>query len=174
MSKEGTMLGPNDLPFSVVGERCLIAESAPKERSEGGIYMPDNAKERYYSGKLLDAGLQARDRLFDAGVEIGDHVEFGRYAGLREAWDRIIEGDHSLADEAYDWKFLDAVAGVQRRYRCEKTGAVRAIDSIIVLNVDDIIASKQLAERRRSNMVSIKRGESTEGRTLHYVERVAA
>lgn len=167
------MLGPNELPFSVVGERCLIAENAPKERSEGGIYMPDNAKERYYNGKLLDAGLQARDKLFDAGVEIGDHVEFGRYAGLREAWDRIVEGDHSLPDEAYDWKFLDASAGVQRRYRCEKTGAIRAIDSIIVLNVDDVIASKELAERQRKGGATIKRGETTEGQTLHYIERAA-
>lgn len=168
------MLGPSDLPFSVVGDRCLIMEAAPKERSEGGIYVPENAKERYFSGQLLDAGLNARDKLYDAGIEIGDYVEFGRYAGLREAWDRIIEGDARLPDEDYDWKFLDTVTGVQRRYRCEKTGAVRCIDSVIVLNVDDIIGSKELAERRRSKAMDIERGMSPEGSTLHYIVRKKA
>lgn len=165
------MLGPNDLPFAVVGERCLIMEHPPKERSEGGLYLPDNAKERYYSGTLLDAGLQARDKLFDAGIRIGDDVEFGRYAGLREAWDRIVEGDHTLADDAYDWSPLDVTAGVRRRYKCAKTGAIRSIDSIIVLNVDDVIGSHQLAGRFRAGEAAYKRGKTAEGSTQHYVER---
>lgn len=165
------MLGPNDLPFSVSGIRTLILEHPPKEKSEGGIYMPDNAKERYFSGKLLDAGLQARDTLYDNGYEIGDDVEFGRYAGLREAWDHVIEGPHDLPDDAYNWQFADSIAGVSRTYKCAKTGAVRLIESIIVLNVDDLIASIQLAGRLRSGAMRYTRAKTADGATQFIVER---
>lgn len=165
------MLGPNDLPFAVAGMRVLILEKAPKDRTEGGLHIPDVAKIRYWSGVLLDAGLQARDILHDNGFKIGDEVEFGQYAGLREVWDRVVEGDHSLPDDSYSWGLIDSVAGVQKRYKCSKTGAIRAMDSIIVLNVDDLIASVELAARIRNGAARYKLGKTSDGKTQHFIER---
>jgi len=172
------LLGPKDLPFAVSGERCLIAEKPPKERTVGGLYLPETAKERYYSGRLLDAGLQAMDKLYDNGFEIGDEVEYGRYAGLREAWDHVIEGDHTLPEDCYDWKRdTEHSSSVCERYICSKTKAVRIVESVIVINVDDIIASRELAERLRAGKMKRERAKSPDGesvtglRTQHIIER---
>jgi len=166
------LLGPKDLPFAVSGERCLIAEKPPKERTVGGLYLPEKAKERYYSGRLLDAGLQALDKLYDNGFELGDEVEYGRYAGLREAWDHVIEGDHTLPEDAYDWRRdTEHSSDVCERYVCAKTKAVRVMESVIVINVDDIIASRELAARRRAGTVKRRRATTEDGRTQHVFER---
>jgi len=171
------MLGPTDLPWAVTGERCAILEKPAKDRTAGGLYVPDTAKERYYSGRLLDAGLQARDKLFDNGYEIGDEVEFGRYSGLREAWDHIVDWGKATPqtpDDAFDWKFdKEGSNTAMNRYTCAKTGAVRVVESVIVLNVDDLLASVQLAERLRAGKMSLKRGVTSEGKTQHYIERSA-
>src|SRR5262245_34090354 len=133
------MLGKHDLPFAVYGHRVLILEKPPKGRTEGGLWIPDTAKLRYFSGILLDAGLPARDKIYDQGYEIGDECQFGQYAGLREPWDHVVEGDPNLPDEAYSWS-LDSEASNDscKVYRCKNTGAVRKIECVIVLNVDDL------------------------------------
>lgn len=167
------MLGPKDFPFAVTGERTLILEKPPKGRTEGGLYIPDNAKERYYSGILLDAGLQALDKLYDHGYELGDTVEFGRYAGLREAWDHVVEGDHTLPADAYEWRIDNEMGNDSvKYYRCQKTGALRAIESVIVLNCDDLIASVELAERLRRGEMAVRRAPTTDGKIQHVIERV--
>ena len=168
------MLGPNDLPFSVSGNRTLILEKPAKEKTTGGLHIPDSCKERYFSGRLLDAGLQARDTLYDHGYEIGDEVEFGKYAGLKEAWDRVVEGPCDLPDDSYNWKFERADGDINRVYKCANTGATREIGTIIILNVDDLVASVELAARIRTGIVSIKRGVTPDGKTQHYFERSAA
>ena len=170
------LLGPNDLPFAVSGERCAVVEKTPKGRTEGGLYIPDTAKERYYSGRLVAAGLAAMDKLHDHGFQFGDEVEFGRYAGLREAWDHVIEGDHTLAPEAYDWKRdVEGRSDVCERYVCQKTGAVRVVESLIIINVDDLLGSKQLAERLRDGEMRMVARQWTNDagfeRTSYVIER---
>lgn len=165
------MLGPNDLPFAVAGHRVLILEKPAKEKTEGGLHIPKTAQMRYFSGILIDAGLPARDKMYDQGYEIGDEVQFGMYAGLREAWDHIVEGPTGLPAEAYDWAFAGEDSSVCRRYKCRNTGAVRLIESLIILNIDDLIASNELAERRRSGALEIVRGKTDDGKTQHIFRR---
>ncbi len=56
-----------------------------EEKTSGGLYIPEVAKERVsHRGVLLSAGLAALDRLYSYGVEPGHIVFFGRYAGQDE------------------------------------------------------------------------------------------
>lgn len=171
------MLGPSELPWAVTGERCAILEKPPAEMSAGGIYYPAKAKERYWSGRLIDAGLQARAKLYDNGYEIGDEVEFGRYAGLREAWDHVTDWGRAkpgMPDEAFKWEFDKGGSNDSRsRYVCANTGAVRDVESIIVLNSDDLIASVELARRLREGNMRMARGKDPEGKTVFFIERAA-
>lgn len=168
------MLGPTELPFAVAGHRVLILEKPAKSKTEGGLHIPESAQMRYFSGILLDAGLPARDKIHDQGYEIGDEVMFGMYAGLKEAWDHVVEGDPDAVDEKSPWRFdSDESNNVCRVYRCAKTGAVRKIETVIVLNVDDLIASNQLAARIRTGDLEIVRGVTAEGKTQHIFQRRA-
>ncbi len=164
------MLGPNDYPFAVVGERCLIRADPPRKKTIGGIELPAGSQLRPFTGTVRDAGLQARDKMHDHGIKIGDRVWFGKFAGVVEEWDHIIEGDHTLPDDAYDWAFESAEPGEVTKYVCRKTGAVRAIEPFVVLNVDDLLASQELAERLRAGQVEYMKGAAVDtGRVQHVV-----
>lgn len=164
------LLGPRDFPFAVVGERCLVKADPPRKRTVGGIELPVTSQLRPFTGTLLDAGLQARDKLHDHGVQLGDRVWFGKFAGIVEEWDHVIEGDHTLPDDAYDWAFESAEPGDATKYRCRKTGALRAVEPFVVLNAEDILSSQQLAERLRSGEVEYRRGEQiATGRVQHVI-----
>lgn len=165
------MLGPNQLPYSVVGERCFVRVDPPKELSEGGLFIPDEAKIRSFSGKVIDAGLIARDRLHDHGLKIGDHVLFAKFAGIVEEWDHIIEGPTDLDSSAYDWKRLPSKSGELTKYECINTGAIRVIEPMVVLNVDDIIGSVELARRIDSGEIRYELAQTPDGSTQHVISR---
>lgn len=168
------MLGPNDLPFAVVGERCVLKADPPRKRTIGGLELPVTSQLKPFTGVILDAGLQARDKLRDHGINIGDRVWYGKFAGIVEEWDHVIEGDHTLPDDAYDWKFKSAEPGEPTLYECAKTGAVRAVEPIVVFNSDDILASAELADRLRAGLVSYERAPTTDGREQHIVREKEA
>jgi co-chaperonin GroES (HSP10) len=164
------MLGPNDLPYAVTGERCFIKVDPPKRRTVGGLEIPITAQVRAFSGQLIDAGLQARDKLRDHGYQIGDHVIFGKFAGIVEEWDHVIDGDDQQADDSYDWALESHQPGEPMIYKCRKTGALRAIEPAVVLNCDDLLASVELAHRRRSGDVEYTEAATTDGRMQHVVK----
>ena len=153
------MLGPNDLPFAVVGERCLIKVHEPKTRSAGGIEIPAMAQNRPFTGRLIDAGLRARDKLHDNGIRIGDDILFGKFAGVVEEWEHIIEGDPSSCSVDDDWTRLPSKPGQPEKWKLDKDPTViRAAEPVVVLNCDDILASVQLAARIGLGDVEVVRG----------------
>jgi len=150
------LLGPNDLPYQVSGDRCAVVEKPAKEMTDGGLVIPQQAQRRYFAGRLVGAGLNALDKLHDAGYQFGDEVHFGQYAGLHEAWDHVIEGDHTLPDDAYDWdRDVRGSNAACTRYVCRKTGAIRVIESLIIINVDDLLCSTGLVERLRAGEMEV-------------------
>lgn len=74
------------LKVNPLGDRVLVRQDEEPQKSEGGIYLPDTAKEapqygtivRVGPGKLLDNG-QVRELT----VKEGDKVIFGKYSGTK-------------------------------------------------------------------------------------------
>ena len=60
------------------------SRSKPKQRTAGGIVLPDTAKEKPQRGKVLAVGP---GKLLDSGkrgelsVQVGDEVIYGKYGG---------------------------------------------------------------------------------------------
>ncbi len=69
---------------SPLGDRVFVKVSAAEEKTAGGLYLPDNAKEKPQVGEVVALGDGKRN---DDGsrqqmeVEIGNKVLYSKYAG---------------------------------------------------------------------------------------------
>jgi chaperonin GroES len=67
-----------------LGDRVFVKVSASEEKTAGGIFLPDNAKEKPQVGEVVAAGPGKRN---DDGsrqaleVNVGDKVLYSKYAG---------------------------------------------------------------------------------------------
>jgi chaperonin GroES len=67
-----------------LNDRILVARVEEKQKSAGGIIIPDTAKEKPQEGKVVEAGPGKAD---DSGKRIpiqvkkGDRILFSKYAG---------------------------------------------------------------------------------------------
>jgi chaperonin GroES len=67
-----------------LGDRLFVKVSAADEKTAGGIYLPDNAKEKPQIGEVVAVGPGKRN---DDGsrspieVGVGDKVLYSKYAG---------------------------------------------------------------------------------------------
>jgi len=72
-------------------DRVVLERLEAEEKTQGGIVLPDTAKEKPQKGKVIAAGP---GRLLDDGtraameVKVGDTVLFGKYAGTEVTIDR--------------------------------------------------------------------------------------
>lgn len=78
--------------FKPAGDRILVKRDPIEERSAGGIYIPDSAreKERAQGGIVLAVGAGKRDthgNRIPVEVKKGDRVYFGKYAGTEAGKD---------------------------------------------------------------------------------------
>lgn len=65
-------------------DRLVVRRDAEKEVTDGGIYLPENAKEKPVSGTVVAVGEGYRQddgKLIPLRVKLGETVLFGRYAG---------------------------------------------------------------------------------------------
>ncbi|MBN1949822.1 MAG: co-chaperone GroES [Bacteroidales bacterium] len=60
-------------------DRVLVEPQAAEEKTASGIIIPDSAKEKPQSGKVVAVGPGTKD--VTMGVKIGDTVLYGKYAG---------------------------------------------------------------------------------------------
>ena len=71
--------------FDPLGDRVLIMPDPTEEVSEGGIYIPNMAKERPTMGTVVATGpgkwVKETQSMHPVGVGVGDRVLFGKYAG---------------------------------------------------------------------------------------------
>jgi len=87
MGQENTMDLVNKSGIEPAGHRVLVLPEEVKEKTDGGIYLPQQAKDREQAavivGTLVAVGPQAWDGFGDgkpwAGV--GDDVIFAKYGG---------------------------------------------------------------------------------------------
>jgi chaperonin GroES len=65
------------MAFKPLANRVLIEREEEITTTATGIIIPDNAKEKPLTGKVLAVGVDATDE----GISEGDVVVFGKYAG---------------------------------------------------------------------------------------------
>ena len=66
--------------------RILVKRVAEKDKTEGGILIPDTARERTTEGKVIAVGPDT------TGVKVEDQILFGKYGGT----DITIKGEEYL------------------------------------------------------------------------------
>jgi chaperonin GroES len=67
-----------------LGDRVIIEPMEQEEKSAGGVYLPDTAKEKPQKGRILAVGT---GRVMDNGTKVplelkeGQQVLYGKYSG---------------------------------------------------------------------------------------------
>ena len=67
-----------------LGRRVLVKRVESEEKTAGGIYLPDTAKEKPQEGEVVAVGPGGRDeagKLIPIDVKSGDRVLFGKWSG---------------------------------------------------------------------------------------------
>ena len=70
--------------FRPLHDRVLVRRIEAKEKTAGGIIIPDTAKEKPMEGEVVAVGPGTRDeagRLVELGVQAGDRILFGKWSG---------------------------------------------------------------------------------------------
>lgn len=62
-----------------LSDRVLILPAAAEEKTAGGLFIPDTAKEKPLMGKVVAAGPGTADVKME--VKEGDMVLYGKYSG---------------------------------------------------------------------------------------------
>jgi chaperonin GroES len=73
------------MPVKPLGDRVLVQRlEETEEKTSGGIYIPDTAKEKPQRGKVIAVGpgrLNEEGKRLPVDVKTGDEVLFGKYSG---------------------------------------------------------------------------------------------
>jgi len=67
-----------------LGDRVVIKRSEEKEKTKGGILLPDTAKERPQEGKIVAVGEGKKSdegKIIPLTLKVGDTVLYGKYSG---------------------------------------------------------------------------------------------
>jgi chaperonin GroES len=76
-------------------DRILVKRLDEEEKTAGGLYIPDTAKEKPIQGKVIAVGAGKRDKegkAIPVEVKAGDKVLFSKYSGTEVK----IEGEEHL------------------------------------------------------------------------------
>jgi chaperonin GroES len=70
--------------FRPLHDRVVVRRIESEEKTDGGIIIPDTAKEKPQEGEVVAAGPGARNEkgeLVPLELKAGDHVLFGKWSG---------------------------------------------------------------------------------------------
>lgn len=62
-----------------LADRVLIEPNPAEEKTAGGLFIPDTAKEKPLAGKVIAVGPGTSEVKME--VKVGDEVLYGKYAG---------------------------------------------------------------------------------------------
>ncbi len=68
-----------------LSDRVLIEPNPAEEKTAGGLFIPDTAKEKPLAGKVLAVGPGTSEVKME--VKVGDQVLYGKYAGTEVNFD---------------------------------------------------------------------------------------
>jgi chaperonin GroES len=72
------------MKFRPLHDRVVVRRLEAKEKTAGGIIIPDTAKEKPMEGEVIAVGPGARDeagKLVPLDVKDGDRILFGKWSG---------------------------------------------------------------------------------------------
>ena len=67
-----------------LGDKILVKRVEEKSITEGGLFIPETAKEKPYEGVVVSVGtgrINENGDLFPLAVKAGDKILFGKYSG---------------------------------------------------------------------------------------------
>jgi chaperonin GroES len=76
--------GGEIMKIKPLGDRVLISPSEEKEKTKGGIVLPDTAKEKPQEGKVVAVGEGKKTedgKTIPLSLKVGDKVLYGKYSG---------------------------------------------------------------------------------------------
>jgi chaperonin GroES len=76
-------------------DRIVVKRVEDKEQMQGGLYIPDTAKEKPQEGEVVAVGKGKRledGKVVALDVQVGDRILFGKYSGS----DIKLDGDEYL------------------------------------------------------------------------------
>ena len=79
-------------------DRIVVKRIEEKETVQGGIIIPDTAKEKPQEGEILAVGQGKRledGKLVPLDVKVGDRILFGKYSGSEIQAGRRRRSDHA-------------------------------------------------------------------------------
>lgn len=66
------------MKFKPLGERVLVERNDEESKTSSGIIIPDNAKEKPLTGKVVSISSEVESA---KTLKVGDTIVFGKYAG---------------------------------------------------------------------------------------------
>jgi len=78
------MRGAN-MKITPIGDRVLVKQDESEQKTEGGIFLPDTAKETPQWGRVVcvGAGKVEDGKLRPLTVKEGDRIIYGKYSGTK-------------------------------------------------------------------------------------------
>ena len=83
------------MKFKPLRDRVFVKFSSEEEKTAGGLYIPDTAKEKPQEGKVVAVGkgkVTEDGKVIPLDVKPGDKILFGKYSGTEIK----IEGEEHL------------------------------------------------------------------------------
>lgn len=80
------------MKFKPLRDRVLVKYSEESERTAGGLYIPDTAKEKSQKGEIVAVGpgkVTDDGKLQAISVKVGDVVLFDKYSGSKVTMDDV-------------------------------------------------------------------------------------
>ncbi len=80
----GSAASKKQVNLKPLDDRVVVTRTEPEKTTAGGIYLPENAKEKPQQGKVIAVGP---GKLLDNGqrakpdIAVGDLILFGKYSG---------------------------------------------------------------------------------------------
>ncbi|WP_420263686.1 co-chaperone GroES [Candidatus Magnetominusculus dajiuhuensis] len=71
------------MKFKPLKERVFVSYKEELERTAGGLYVPDTAKEKPQRGKVEAVGSEVKE------LKVGDEVFFDKYSGSKVQIDSV-------------------------------------------------------------------------------------